>query len=123
MRSHKVIGITAILTNFIGTVLLYYAFSLAPMDLRVVSSPKGGYAICTHTRAALVVLPSGGFGFGADCPETEDTNQAVTLRTNHPGYARIGIALIVFSALFGFGALIVESESKCHRPATVPPCV
>jgi hypothetical protein len=107
MRTNK-IGIIAILSNLIGSVLLYYAFSLAPMDLRVVSDPRGGYAICTHTRAALVVTPGGGFGLGADCPETGDANQAVTLTTNHPGYARIGITLIVLSALFGFGALIVE---------------
>lgn len=105
---HKA-GIAAISCNLVGTVLLVYAFSLAPMNLRVVSDPKGGYAICTHDRAALVVLPGGGFGLGANCPETRDVNQAVTLKTNHPGYVRIGIGLIVLSALLGLVALITES--------------
>jgi len=98
-------AIIGIMTNLAGAVLLFYSFSLAPMDLRVVSDPKGGYAICTHSRAALVVEPGGGFGLGADCPETGKTDQAVMLMTNHPMYARIGIVLVVLSSLFGFAAL------------------
>ena len=99
----KISTVGSALANIIGTLLLFYAFSVGSTDVSVVKDAKGQVFFCLKDAAAFGLSPvtrSIVFDTGAcRSPEQAAAGRVAMINTDRPNLALLGLLLVVASSI------------------------
>ncbi len=103
----------ALVSNLLGTLLLFYSFQATSSSFRLIkrstsdiSGVPSEYAICVEDYTLLSTDAHGSMILGSlGCPKNKDDRPAAVVNTEHPLFITFGFLLIVFGFICQFFAV------------------
>ena len=93
---------------------MFLSFQATSTDFLLVSTRDGKSALCVGKRAFFVMVPNGGTGAGAACPEGVDAKPAAVVNTDSAWLAKLGWMIL------GAGFLLQIFSIKKPRETDAP---